>query len=50
MGDASVRGALTYLNDRLLPAFRSPEAAVDAFNSIASFYRNQQLLQQTLHQ
>jgi acetyltransferase len=47
MGDASVRGALTYLNDRLLPAFRSPEAAVDAFNSIASFYRNQQLLQQT---
>ena len=47
MGDASVRGALAYLNERMLPAFRSPEAAVDAFNSIASFYRNQQLLQQT---
>jgi acetyltransferase len=30
-----------------LPSFRTPESAVDAFHSIASFYRNQQLLQQT---
>jgi predicted GNAT family N-acyltransferase len=27
--------------------FRTPEAAVDAFHNIASFYRNQRLLQQT---
>ena len=30
-----------------MPVFRTPEGAVDAFHSIASFYRNQQLLQQT---
>ena len=47
MGDASVREARTGLNDLHMPSFRTPEAAVDAFNSIASFYRNQQLLQQT---
>jgi acetyltransferase len=30
-----------------MPIFRTPEGAVDAFHNIASFYRNQQLLQQT---
>lgn len=30
-----------------MPVFRTPETAVDAFHSIASFYRNQQLLQQS---
>jgi acetyltransferase len=47
MGEASVRSARELLAARSMPVFRTPEAAVDAFNSIASFYRNQQLLQQT---
>ena len=47
MGGASVSAAHELLMARHLPVFRTPEAAVDAFNSIASFYRNQQLLQQT---
>ena len=47
MGDSSVRAARDQLHAHAIPSFRTPEAAVDAFNSIASFYRNQQLLQQT---
>ena len=47
MGDATVREGRSGLAEAMLPSFRTPEAAVDAFNSIASFYRNQQLLQQT---
>ena len=47
MGEATVRDSRARLNDLQMPSFRTPEAAVDAFNSIASFYRNQQLLQQT---
>ncbi len=47
MGEASVREARELLARKQMPVFRTPEAAVDAFNSIASFYRNQQLLQQT---
>ena len=47
MGDHVVKPARQHLNAQAMPIFRTPEAAVDAFNSIASFYRNQQLLQQT---
>lgn len=47
MGEARVRPARELLASKRMPVFRVPEAAVDAFNSIASFYRNQQLLQQT---
>jgi acetyltransferase len=47
MGEATVRPARELLAAKQLPVFRTPEAAVDAFHSIASFYRNQQLLQQT---
>jgi len=47
MGDASVGDARKILNDAAIPTFRTPEAAVGAFGNIASFYRNQQLLQQT---
>ena len=47
MGEASARPSRELLSARQLPVFRTPEAAVDAFHSIASFYRNQQLLQQT---
>ncbi len=47
MGEARVRPARQALAARKMPVFRTPEAAVDAFHNIASFYRNQQLLQQT---
>ena len=47
MGDAQVTQARSILSDADIPTFRTPEAAVDAFSNIASFYRNQQLLLQT---
>ncbi len=47
MGDATVEAARDVLGEADVPSFRSPEAAVGAFSNIASFYRNQQLLQQT---
>jgi len=47
MGDASVGASRSILNDAEIPSFRTPEAAVGAFGNIASFYRNQLLLQQT---
>ena len=47
MGDASMAQARGILTGAGIPTFRTPEAAVDAFGNIASFYRNQQLLQQT---
>jgi acetyltransferase len=47
MGESSVRAAKQLLAARLMPVFRTPEGAVDAFQNISSFYRNQQLLQQT---
>ncbi|MEO8407027.1 MAG: bifunctional acetate--CoA ligase family protein/GNAT family N-acetyltransferase [Oxalobacteraceae bacterium] len=47
MGDAQVAQARHILSDANIPTFRTPEAAVDAFSNIASFYRNQQMLLQT---
>jgi len=47
MGDATVLAARKILGKASIPTFRTPEAAVDAFGNIASFYQNQQLLQQT---
>ena len=47
MGDASVGEAREVLAQANIPSFRTPEAAVGAFGNIASFYQNQQLLQQT---
>ena len=47
LGDAAVLSARAILNDALVPTFRTPEAAVGAFSNIASYYRNQRLLQQT---
>ncbi|WP_296444101.1 bifunctional acetate--CoA ligase family protein/GNAT family N-acetyltransferase [Rhodoferax sp. UBA5149] len=47
MGDASVGEARAILNEAAIPTFRTPEAAVGAFGNLASFYQNQQLLQQT---
>jgi acetyltransferase len=47
MGDETVRGARTLLAQHAVANFRTPEAAVEAFGNLASFYQNQQLLQQT---
>ncbi len=47
MGDASVGDAREALSAASIPNFRTPEAAVGAFGNIASFYENQQMLQQT---
>ena len=47
MGDSSVLTARHALAEAQIPSFRTPEAAVGAFGNIASFYQNQQLLQQT---
>lgn len=47
MGDSSVVAARAVLVGAAIPTFRTPEAAVGAFGNIASFYQNQQLLQQT---
>jgi acetyltransferase len=47
MGDAAVASARGKLAEAQIPSFRTPEAAVGAFGNIASFYQNQQLLQQT---
>lgn len=47
MGDASVVAGRGILSEATIPTFRTPEAAVGAFGNIASFYQNQQLLQQT---
>lgn len=47
MGEERARTGRELLAARQMPVFRTPEGAVDAFHNIASFYRNQQLLQQT---
>ncbi len=47
MGETRVHETRRKVNAAGLPVFRLPEAAVDAFANIASFYRNQQLLMQT---
>ena len=47
MGDATVASGRSTLKAANIPTFRTPEAAVGAFGNIASFYQNQQLLQQT---
>lgn len=47
MGEETVGQARKQLSAAQIPTFRTPEAAVGAFSNIASFYQNQQLLQQT---
>jgi acetyltransferase len=46
MGDEQVASARAILNSATIPTFRTPEAAVDAFNNILTFHKNQQLLRQ----
>ena len=47
MGDSTTEPARAALRAADIPSFRTPEAAVGAFGNISTFYRNQQLLQQT---
>jgi acetyltransferase len=46
LGDHSTREMRNWLSGEGVPSFRTPEAAVDAFHSLASFRSNQELLQQ----
>lgn len=46
MGDEQVAAGRAILNHATIPTFRTPEAAVDAFNNILLFHKNQQLLRQ----
>lgn len=47
IGDSSVVESRLLLSNANIPTFRTPEAAVGAFENISSFYTNQKLLQQT---
>lgn len=47
MGETRARATREQINAAGMPIFRLPEAAVDAFANIATFYRNQQQLMQT---
>ena len=47
IGDSSVVQSRLNLSNANIPTFRTPEAAVGAFENISSFYTNQKLLQQT---
>lgn len=47
MGDATVGASREVMSRALIPTFRTPEAAVGAFNNVASFHQNQLILQQT---
>ena len=46
LGDQSTREARNWLSSQGVPAFRTPEAAVDALNALTTFKQNQELLQQ----
>jgi acetyltransferase len=46
MGDEQVAPGRAILNKAAIPTFRTPEAAVDAFNNIYLFHKNQELLRQ----
>ncbi|MDN5842760.1 MAG: GNAT family N-acetyltransferase [Alcaligenaceae bacterium] len=48
MGDAGGRPLRHLLDDAGLPAFRTPESAVNAFGILATYQHNQTLAQQTL--
>lgn len=47
MGDTQIRPGRALFAQSRVPAFRTPEAAVEAFSYITAFYRNQRLLAQT---
>jgi len=47
MGDSTVRPLWALLDAAGIPVFRTPEASVDAYATVATFHQNQMLLQQT---
>ncbi len=47
MGDTQIRAGRALFAQSHVPAFRTPEAAVEAFSYLTDFYRNQRLLAQT---
>jgi acetyltransferase len=47
MGDLQIREGRALLAQSHIPAFRTPEAAVEAFSYITAYYRNQRMLRQT---
>jgi acetyltransferase len=47
MGDTQIRPGRALFAQSGIPAFRTPEAAVEAFFYITAFYRNQRMLAQT---
>jgi acetyltransferase len=47
MGDTQIRQGRALFAQSRIPAFRTPEAAVEAFSYITDFYRNQRMLAQT---
>ncbi|MBV2234045.1 MAG: bifunctional acetate--CoA ligase family protein/GNAT family N-acetyltransferase [Sterolibacterium sp.] len=47
MGEAQVREARLLFKAAGIPAFRTPEAAVELFSHLSSYFHNQKLLQQT---
>jgi acetyltransferase len=46
LGDHSTREPRNWLSRQGVPSFRTPEAVVDAFNTLSTFRQNQELLQQ----
>jgi len=47
MGDIQIKAGRELFSQALIPSFRTPEAAVEAFSYITAFYRNQRQLTQT---
>ncbi|SMB27851.1 Acyl-CoA synthetase [Sterolibacterium denitrificans] len=47
MGDAQVREARLLFKGASIPAFRTPEPAVELFSHLSNYFRNQKLLLQT---
>jgi len=47
MGDRAMREHRASLDDASIPVYATPEQAVDAYATVATFYENQQLLLQT---
>jgi acetyltransferase len=46
MGDRTMRPLWHALDEAGIPVFRTPELAIDAYSTVATFYENQQLLMQ----
>jgi len=47
MGGGQVAGSLRLFSEKQIPAFRTPEPAVEMFAHVSAFYRNQKMLLQT---